>query len=69
MFEITVPKEHSGSSLPEIIRYMERTLGFEWNAAAYLASLDGKIIAVNFLDATLAHEGQIVKLFPLPDGG
>ena len=69
MFKFLISKEHDGKSLPEIIRYMEQTMGFEWNVTAYLASLDGKIIARNFMDRTLVHEGQIVKLFPMPAGG
>ena len=48
---------------------MERTTGFEWNDALYLASLNGKIIAQNFMDTTIVSEGQLVKIFPLPSGG
>ena len=69
MQEFSVPKEYDNKSMQEFVRYMEKTNGFEWNEAIHLASLDGKIVSQNYLEKTLVHEGQIVKLFPLPTGG
>jgi len=69
MREFSVSKEYDNKSMQEMVRYMEQEMGFKWNADVHLASLDGKIITQNNLEKTLVHEGQIVKLFPLPTGG
>ena len=69
MYEYQVPKEYDGKSLLDLVRHMGLEMGFEWNPNVYLASLDSKFIALNYMQETLVREGQLVKVIMLPAGG
>lgn len=69
MYRYSVPKEHEGKSLKDIVLIIGREEGVEWGSCNYLASLDGRVVALNFMTKTLVSEGQIVKVFQLPSGG
>jgi len=69
MYESVIPNEYDGKSFLDFVRHMGREMDFDWDSLAYLASLDDKFVALNYMERTLVREGQQVKVFPLPAGG
>ena len=74
MYAFTIPAEHAGKTLSELIISLQETEEFKkklctFHEAQAIVSLDSDIIISTAFPSTPVRAGQVLKIFPLLSGG
>ena len=73
-YSLTIPEEHAGKTLAELIASLQNTDDFKSRLGLFektmvIVSLDDKIIVYPAFSKTLVRAGQTLYIFPLVSGG